>query len=265
MSITININDHGKEPRKVTICVLTYGNYEHLARRCLQSVIENCDRSLYRLMVGANAVSDGTKKYLQHLFEEERIDALYMSEENINKSPMMSYMFRDVSSEFIWWFDDDSYITRSNVLNEWLHLAQQAPASTVMWGHRFFFNNENDFNHGMDVRRFVTSASWYRGKNPPSWEPGGKGEYNFEGKGTGDGRWFFITGGCWLIRTDAIKKLDWPDKRLIKRSDDIFLCEAIRQQDWNVQDIGSLGVQINSETTRGTGEDAATMQRQVNG
>jgi GT2 family glycosyltransferase len=86
---------------------------------------------------------------------------------------------------------------------------------------------------------------------PPYWRPGGKGEFNFEGRGTGDGRWFFIPGGCWLMRTAALRELDWPDRRIIKMGNDVFLGEAIRQQGWELENIGSPGVAINTEARRG--------------
>jgi hypothetical protein len=50
---------------------------------------------------------------------------------------------------------------------------------------------------------------------------------------------------------------------LVKRNDDVFLGEAIRQQGWEFQDIGSLGVEINTEPRRGDGEDQGTMVRQM--
>ena len=130
-----------------------------------------------------------------------------------------------------------------------------------MWGHPFFFGSERDFNYGTDAVGFVKSASWYKHLAPPSWVKGGKGKNDFLGKGTGDGRWFFITGGCWFIRTETVRALDWPDRRLIKRNDDVFLCEAIRQHDWQVAKVG--GVAINKAKRRGGGEDREAMQRQM--
>jgi len=249
--------------RPVTICVLTYGDYPELARRCINSIVSNCDRNHYRLVVGANSVNHHTRDYLNTLVSIGSIDALYESEININKCPMMRRMFQDIDSEFIWWFDDDSNIIDTQALSQRLAIARTASPSTVIWGHEFFFGDEKDFSYGTDVVGFVRSAPWYRGRNPPSWERGGKDEYDFEGRGVGDGRWFFITGGCWFIRTSVIRALDWPDRRMIKRNDDVFLCEAIRQQGWHVADIGPLGVMINDAARRGAGEDLASMQHQM--
>ena len=44
------------DPRPVTICVLTYGDYPQLAKRTIESIRFHCARSSYRLVVGANAV-----------------------------------------------------------------------------------------------------------------------------------------------------------------------------------------------------------------
>ena len=123
---------------------------------------------------------------------------------------MMRRMFENVDTEFIWWFDDDSYITTPDAWSQWLKAARAAPASTVMWGEFYQCNTPEDFTDLGDVVSFVRKATWYRGLPPPSWRYGGKGEFNFEDRGCGDCRWYFIVGGCWLIRTSAIRKLDWP-------------------------------------------------------
>jgi GT2 family glycosyltransferase len=120
-----------------------------------------------------------------------------------------------------------------------------------MWGGIWWCNWLLGFARQEDGLAFVRNAPWYRGLPPPSWRPGGKGEFDFENRGTGDGRWNFVAGGCWLIRTSAIRALDWPDRRLIKLGDDVFLGEAIRQQGWDLEDIGTTDVAINTEPRRG--------------
>jgi hypothetical protein len=249
--------------RPVTICVLTYGDHPALAKRAIESIRFHCARSLYRLVVGANAVCPETREYLERLRDEGAIDRLVASDTNLNKCPMMRRMFQGLDGEFVWWFDDDSYVTGPEALPERLRIARSSPEQHVLWGHVFFFGSENDFNYGTDVRGYVRRAPWYRGQEPPSWERGGKGETDFQGRGTGDGRWFFVTGGCWFMRTRAVRALDWPDPGLIKRNDDVFLCEAVRQQGWEFHDIGPCGAAINTEPRRGGGEDQATMERQM--
>lgn len=250
-------------PPPVTICVLCYGDFAELARQTIESIRLHCERGLYRLFVGGNAVCDATRQFLEELQRKGAIDRLILSETNINKCPMMRRLFQGVDTEFIWWLDDDSWISDPWALSERLERAREAPPATVLWGHHFFFGHERDFSYGTDVVEFVETAPWYRGLPPPSWKPGGKGLTRFQGREQGDGRWFFITGGCWFIRTSAVRALDWPDSRLIKRNDDVFLCEALRQQGWTFDDVGLLGVRINTKSRRGGGEDKSTMERQV--
>ncbi len=239
---------------KVTICVLTYGDHPRLAARVLDSIRLHCPRSEYRLVVGANAVCEQTRVDLEARRSRGETDHLIVSESNLNKCPMMRRMFEVVDTEFIWWFDDDSRVTAPDALSQWLEAAGAAPESTVMWGQLCRCNAPASFTDLEDAVAFVRGASWYRGLPPPSWRPGGKGEFNFENGNCGDGRWDFIVGGCWLIRTSAIRALDWPDRRLVKLGDDVLLGEAIRQQGWdlgNLGSLGSLGVAINTEPRRG--------------
>lgn len=235
----------------VTICVLTFGDHLELAQRSIGSIVEHCERSSYRLVVGANAVCAETATYLRELVQAGSIDRLVSSETNINKCPMMRRMFEGVETEFVWWFDDDSYIQGPTALDRFLVAARGAPQRVVMWGEARLLECEPDFELGAGFSgRFVRTASWYRGLTPPSWQLGGKGELDFRGEGSGDGRWFFIVGGCWWIRTAAVRELDWPDPRLPKGYDDVYLGEAIRQRGWSIFHL-EVPVAINQSERRG--------------
>jgi GT2 family glycosyltransferase len=236
---------------EVTLCVLTYGDHPRLARRVIDSIRRYCPRSAYQLVVGANAVSDQTLAHLEALKSDGEVDHLIASPANLNKCPMMRRMFDTVETDFIWWFDDDSHVTSPDAFARWMRTARTAPATTVMWGQLYRCGAPEDFTDLADVLAFVRAASWYRGLPPPSWRIGGKGECNFMNRNCGDGRWDFIVGGCWLVRTSAIRALDWPDRRLVKLGDDVLLGEAIRQQCWELGNIGNPGISINTESRRG--------------
>ncbi|MBI4488540.1 MAG: hypothetical protein HY694_05605 [Deltaproteobacteria bacterium] len=240
---------------KVTLCLLTYGDYPNLAQRALNSIRLQGPRTDYKLTVGANSVCEETLDFIETRHEAGEIDRLIVSSENLCKCPMMRQMFAGLATEYVWWFDDDSYVTGPKTLSQWLQIAESAPASTVMWGSLGCCQHPLAFTELEDVIGFVRSAPWYRGLPPPTWKPGGKGEFNFQGQNKGDGRWFFIFGGCWMMRTCAIRTLDWPDMRLTQNGDDVILGEAIRQQGWNMGNIGPLGVRINTEARRGAGRD----------
>ena len=217
-----------------------------------ESIRRWCPRSQYRLAVGANAIGPDTRAYLDTSQAQGATDCFVESRKNLNKCPMMRLLFEQVETEYIWWFDDDSYLVDSGAFRAWLDTAEQAPKQVVMWGKLAVCNHSSAFAPDReDALGFVRSAAWYRGLPPPSWRAGGKGEFNFGGHGLGDGRWFFILGGCWLIRTSAVRALDWPDRRLIKMGDDVFLGEAIRQHGWRIANMETTSVAINTARRRG--------------
>ena len=237
----------------ITICLLTFGDYPDLTRRAIGSILAHCPRSGYRLIVGANAVGEETCSFLRWLRHSGAIDRLIVSKRNINKCPMMRRMFEHVETELIWWFDDDSYIADPAAFGRWRRCAERASAQTVMWGKVAVCDHPSAFAPDLpDAVSFVRSADWYRGLTPPSWKVGGRGDFDFQGRGTGDGRWFFILGGCWMIRTRTIRALNWPDRRLLKLGDDVFLGEAIRQHGWVLQNVDEPGVAIDTEPRRGS-------------
>ena len=103
------MNTH-RRPPPVTICLLTFGNYPRLARRALDSIRLNCAHGDYKLVVGANSVCEETECLLNGRYEAKDIDRLIVSPTNLSKCPMMRRMFTEIDTEYIWWFDDDSYI-----------------------------------------------------------------------------------------------------------------------------------------------------------
>lgn len=236
----------------VTICVLLYGDHPSLARQSLESIRRHCPRDHYRLTVGTNAIGPETRTYLEGLRLAGTMDRWIDSPTNLNKCPMMRQMFATVDTDLVWWFDDDSFITEPGTFDAWIGPATRSEAEIAMWGQLAACDEVDTFAPDIDnAPAFVRQATWYRGLPPPSWRPGGKGEFDHRGRGTGNGEWLFAVGGCWLIRTAALRALDWPDRRLIKMGDDVFLGEALRQHGWAIQNIGSPGVAINTERRRG--------------
>jgi GT2 family glycosyltransferase len=243
-----------KRSRKtpLTICVLTYGEYCDLVRRCIDSIAGNTDRALYRLVVGANAIGQETENYLSTLEKAGAIDRVHRSRRNLNKNPMMRRMFHDIDTPLVCWFDDDSYVLEEGALERLVDRAKRSDHRTVMWGRQALCNHPSTFIDIDNVEAFVRSADWYRGLTPPGRAPGGKGEFNFKGRGTGNPQWDFLTGGFWLMRTSAIRALDWPDRRLVKLGDDVLLGEALRQCGWSFENTAELGVAVNQAPRRGS-------------
>lgn len=242
------------ESPPVTFCVLTYGDYADLVQRAIESILKTCPRPGYRLIVGGNVVGTATARYLEGLEKRRVVDHLLLSNTNLNKGRMMRRMLPLVDSEFTWWFDDDSHITDAGAFDYYLSLARSSPGQVVQWGQQALCDYPGSFTRVRDIAGWVRKAKWFRGLPPPSWEPGGKGEFDFEGRGTGDGRWIFILGGCWFARTSALRALHWPDPRLIRYGEDVLLGEAIRQQGWSVMNTRGWGLAVSAAQRRGVRE-----------
>ena len=241
------------ETNAVSICVLTYGDHCALVRQCLESIFANESACSRQIVVGANSPSAETTEYLEALRARGDIDHLEVSEVNLNKCPMMRRLFAKVKHELMWWFDDDSRIVEPHTLDRWLEQVRKSGPTVKVWGEGLFCNEVFGFTHMNEAatHRLIRAASWYRGLPLPSWRPGGKGEFHFRGKNQGDGRWYFTAGGCWMARMSALREIDWPDPRLLVVGDDVFMGEAIRQQGWDMAHHGAIGVEVDTEKSRG--------------
>ena len=74
----------------------------------------------------------------------------------------MRSMFSSVRCEYIWWFDDDSYIEDEDALQRRLDIAKLSDQNTVIWGHQFYCSKEMDFQfrHGRaNIRAYRTMVS----------------------------------------------------------------------------------------------------------
>lgn len=216
----------------VTVCVLCYGDYPELADRVLGSLARNTPKSEIRLRIGLNAVSKETLEVVDHHLERLPVELRIESETNLFKARMMRRLFweRPWSTDWMIWFDDDSYVYRPDWLAVLSRESQLRP-TVAMWGKRLFIRGDNEH------RRFVREAPWYRGMELLS---GGKPD-----------TWqiHFIAGGYWAMRASWLRELHWPDSRLIHFGDDYMLGEALRQAGATMGSAIS-GVHVNGSKRR---------------
>ena len=233
------------EPR-VTICVLMYGDYPTLARQVIDSIINSCDRRQYRLFAGCNACSPETLNYLDAV---EQIDRRFISKQNLNKCPMQRRMFEQVETEFVWWFDDDSYIVESDALQRRLEIADAAATETVLWGPCFSWHDQADFNFGVDLKPWIRAQPWYSREPIPC---------------DSSGEWVFAIGATWFARTSIQRELDWPPRQFLRPGEDALFCEAIRQSGHTLQNPGDCGVKYQTHERR-VPETQEMMEQQMHG
>lgn len=183
----------------VTICVLAYGDYPGLLQKCLESIYNNTNVSQFELRLGLNAVSERVLKYVQRFVAGRDDIRLYTETRNIYKYPMMRRMFTEhpLTTKWVVWLDDDSRITAPDWLPRLDAYAASRPCDMV--GKQYYHH----VSQGM--MNWIRAASWFKARDLVLRH----GRLISE----------FATGGWWALKTEVIKRLDWPDRRLSHRGD----------------------------------------------
>lgn len=216
---------------RTTVCVLTYGNFVGLAMRCLNPLFKLNKMGLIDLRIGLNEVSQATSDYVN---EHAGNCLKYEANPQIYKYPMMHKMFNEpvVDTEFIMWFDDDSFITQNLDLTGWLSKVESSMSDCDMLGSVYTIPYTNN------QKEWCKTQPWYTGK-PLKDKPA------------------FATGGWWVIKTDVIKKFNWPIAELKHCGGDVALGVLLDQNNLKLKSF-KHGVAINAD---GNGKESASPRR----
>lgn len=194
---------------RVTICVLCYGSYHHLHRRCLDSICSTVPAERMDLRVGGNELCPETLEYLKTL----PITKTYLSQSNRLKYPVMREIFHDkddpIRTKWVVWFDDDSYARKP----DWLPILAMTIAAQRGMDRLGAVGSVmlHPVQKGKDPRPWLSKGSWWR--NRPLRDR--------RGRETPNGPYFihFPVGGFFAISLEAIKACDIPDPRLTHAGD----------------------------------------------
>lgn len=223
--------DHPLIGGKVTLCLLIYGNYFDMHKRCL-SALAAVPRNKLELRVYLNNACKETIELAESMHKNNRIEVLYRSDSNKYKYPCMRQMFHDpespITTNWTIWFDDD---TMADVDNYWLDKmcqaaidAEKSDSKLGMIGPRYFYSMNKPH---MD---WIKQATWY--KNREFRDKVGNQAPNGH-------KIHFASGSCWMIRTECIKECDIPDLRLKHNGGDICIGEQLWQNGWNLKNWNS--------------------------
>lgn len=217
-------------PPAFTVCVLLYGHYPKLAQRCLSGIASLLESGLIHLRIGANAISPSTDDVLRCLALDKFVAC--RSEENIKKYPMMRRLFAtggttspggiDLMTPFVMWFDDDSFISAAQP-KRWLATVRRKMETCDLLGSRYTIRLKGN------QPQWVKDQAWYTGQPI---EEGYRSPY--------------CTGGWWTIRTEVLRRYDWPPVQLLHRGGDVMLGELCRQQGLRMVHF-NRGVAINAD------------------
>jgi len=196
-----------------TVCCLLYGDYPTLAERLLESLCRPGWFPWFKLRIGWNNLSrssaDVLLKYVDKLAVP--LEVCTSGEAPFYKYPTMRKLFaaKEISTPYVMWFDDDSYIMPT-AGDDWFANVAQKMGKHDMIGAPYFKSPE-----GAQLP-FWAAQSWYTGK---PW------------KTTGMRRKVdFITGGWWTIWGGILRQFDWPSPSLEHNGGDVMLGALLHQQ-----------------------------------
>jgi hypothetical protein len=229
--------------KDVTICALLYGDYPQLASRCLDS-LRSLPKEPCELRIGLNAVSAATRDIVDAFCRDWQAAngtvLLYPSETNIYKCPMMRQMFHGaapVTTPYVMWFDDDSY--RIGVYENWLGMVLDAMRTADLIGAMYRCRLAGN------QHLWLRDQPWYKGV------PVQPRQFIF-----------FPTGGWWTIRTEILKRHDFPflDMNYGTCGEDVILGALCLQQGYR---IGAFreGLAINADAN---GRESSAQRRGPN-
>ena len=229
-----------------TVYCLLYGNHFKLHKRLIESLRTNLPKGLADLIIWCNTVGEETKVYLRTLkFSGSTI----FSDENMPKYKVMGMLFRGEyekvkapTTPWVIWFDDDSHIKSADWWKKTLAFIRRKKSENICYlGQPWYV-------HYLPGQwRFVESSRWFRDIPPKKFPT--KSRTNKPGVR-------FAQGSYWWLRTDILRKLNWPDWRLNHNGGDTLLGEAIRQQGLPFHEF-QYGVKINDGKRRGLSEAPA--------
>lgn len=188
---------------RVTICVLFYGDFYDLHKKCLTAILETVPAGRRDLRVASNAVCAATEAMLDAYTNAGVITKHYHHTENAYKYPVMREMFWDVdcpiTTKWVIWFDDDSIC---DVDPAWLSVLATSitihhkPNNAHMFGASYIWTTNEQ------QRKILQSRPWYRQKpwRDKNGKPANPGQ-----------KIIFAVGGFWAITHEAIIKSDIPD------------------------------------------------------
>ncbi len=203
---------------QISVNVLLYGHYPHLASRVLSRLLGAPGSIVQDLRIGLNDVCEETREYVWKfcgsLFTQAPCH-VYEPPTNVGKYPLMRRMFYDEKrplAPLTMWFDDDSYLSINSGPRFWESVIEALPVTDnplkpVMLGYPHYIKARGQQLAG------IIEQPWY-GKMPFG----------------NPHMYYFATGGWWTARTAFITQWDYPFADLHHSGGDSILGELLRQQ-----------------------------------
>lgn len=245
----------------INICVLAFSSdhsreHDHysIISRCLNSIIEHTRPEKYRLHIGCNNLSPRVMALVDKLVTEHNA-VKYIGkperDENGNqvypKYPLMRHMFQATAgreespeaSDWVAWFDDDSYATASDWLEKLEETINNSPRVHQLGHQSGILLNREDFERAREFPWFNPAVGI-----PLVKLPDGRQQRGFN----------FIRGGFYAISRRAITACSVPDKRIFHNGGDWTTSLALLHKGFKLADF-TYGLDIDAEPRRGLHKD----------
>lgn len=254
METTSGLNPNKFTEERVDICTIVFSSgassgLDHfdMISRCLGSILESTDPHRFRLWIGCNNASGRVMELVEKLSQQPNVSFIVgkpVPDRNghaaFPKYPLMGRLFAKTRSQWLVWFDDDSFVTSPTWLQD-LGRAVNANPDVAQFG------KTADVPLMNPAPGWVESAAWF---NPETIHETVKGP-----DGVIRVRCPFIVGGFYALRRDAMEKCRIPDPRLFHNSGDWTTGLALKHQGFKPMHY-TAGVAINTAPRRGIHEDA---------
>ena len=222
------IFDHPTIGGRFTVCVLCYGPYPDLARRCLGSILTTIPRERMDLRIATNEASDDTLDFVRSIGP----DRLYVNTSNRKKYPVMREVFHDpqapLRSNYVVWFDDDAQVVDPLWATKLAEtIINNHKNGCRLYGDKKFHDLTIYAKGGHRPDRWFSGAAWHKGvqfrvRNSERTAPNGSCID-------------FVVGWFWAIGTDVIRVANIPDLRLNHNGGDITIGAQVAQSGFKIK------------------------------
>lgn len=223
---------------KYTICVMLYGPYFDLHRKCLDNLMQTLPIDRMDLRIGTNSCPPETLSFIDAL----PVTKQYRNVKNKLKYPVMRQMLRDpacpITTNFTVWLDDNFALTRPDWANKLAEVIQANHVNGVA-----LYGDLRSYQVPHDSMKWFQSARWHKGRHFRS----------RQGAEAPNGDYIhYADGAFWACRSDVLSELDVPDARLGQKGGDVVMGEQIWQAGFIMKSFAQVAAgQITTKRTRG--------------
>jgi hypothetical protein len=224
----LSVMDNNIIGGRLTICVLCYGNYPELAKKCLTSILNTVPPERIDLRIGTNEIGPDTLSYLKTLPATK----LYVNSTNRYKYPIMREMLWDkntpINTNYVVWFDDDTWVVKPDWVSDLCQtIIDNHHYNYRMFGSMMYHDLSIYSKGGARPDLWFRTADWFRGRN---FRVRGGQQEAVNGSVID-----FAVGWCWAMATDAIRMANIPDVRLKHNGGDITIGEQMHQAGFGIK------------------------------